>query len=81
VKGRPSAWQRVGAPEARLGTRRPRQLATPWDLERYGMTELEELMVLAEKAEAAGGAPDWTVAEVIALKRLWGKQDGVRGGR
>jgi hypothetical protein len=81
MRGRPSAWRRIAVLEARHAQQWPRHPASVWDLDRYGIEELEELTVLAEKAQAAGGAPAWTVAEMAALERLWGKQQETEGGR
>jgi hypothetical protein len=62
-------WRRAGALEAARGRRaapeRPR-----YDFSALDGREMEELATLAEKAEAAGGEPDWTAEDLAALARL-----------
>ena len=72
MRGRPSVWRRAGALEA-ARARRGATEQTRYDFSALDDRELEELALLAEKAEAAGGAPDWNEAELAVLARLEAK--------
>ncbi|MDQ3694765.1 MAG: hypothetical protein M3464_14240 [Chloroflexota bacterium] len=41
-----------------------------WDLESFTVEELERMVPLAEKYEAAGGAVAWTPEEVAVFEQL-----------
>jgi hypothetical protein len=72
VRGRPSVWRRAGALEearARRGAAgRPR-----YDFSALADDEVEALAALTEKAEAAGGEPEWTAEDLAVLARLEAK--------
>lgn len=80
MRGKPSLVVRAGKLEAalarRAGRRRPR-----YDLSVFDDEELEDLAVLAEKVEAAGGEPAWTEEDLAVLSRLEPKLVAARGTR
>lgn len=41
-----------------------------WDLESFTVEELERMVPLAEKYEAAGGAVEWSPEEVAVFEQL-----------
>jgi hypothetical protein len=78
VRGRPSVFIRAGKLEAALARRSvPRR--PHYDFSAFDDQELEDLAVLAEKAEAAGGEPAWTKADLAVLSRLEAQLIGARG--
>jgi hypothetical protein len=64
-------WKRAGALEA-ARARRPAPRRR-YDFSAFDDRELEALAALAERAEAADGAPNWTEAELATLARLEAK--------
>ncbi len=59
--------------------RRPRPERPRYDFSALDDRELDELAVLAEKAEDAGGAPAWTEQELAVLARLEAKLAAAQG--
>jgi hypothetical protein len=78
VRGKPSVFVRAGKLEAMLAQRfvprRPR-----YDFSAFADEELEELAILAERTEAAGGQPAWTDADLAVLNRLEAKLRATTG--
>ena len=80
MRGKPSVFVRAGKLEATraLGS-------TPcrirYDFSAFADHELEALVALAEKVEAAGGEPAWTDADLVVLNRLEGKLQAATGDR
>ena len=78
MRGRASVLARAGRLEEALA-RRPRPTRPRSDFSALDDRELDELAVLAEKAEAAGGHPEWTAAELAVLNRLEAKLAAAQG--
>ena len=72
MRGRASVFARAGRLEESLA-RRPRPPRPRHDFSALDDRELDDLASLAEKAEAAGGNPDWTAEELAVLERLGAK--------
>ncbi len=62
-----------------MGASRPHPKRPRYDFSAFDDRELDELAVLAEKSEAAGGDPDWTAEEAAVLARLEAKLAAAKG--
>jgi hypothetical protein len=60
-------------------TRRPASRRPRYDFSAFADEELEALAILAERAEAAGGEPAWTDADLVMLNRLEAKLRNATG--
>ncbi len=78
MRGRPSVFARAGKLEARLARRRVHSRPR-YDFSAFADEELEALVALAEKVEAASGEPAWTDADLVVLGRLEAKLRAATG--
>jgi hypothetical protein len=78
VRGRASVFVRAGRLEVTLA-RHPAAGRPRYDFSAFTDAELEELAILAARAEAAGGEPTWTEAETVVLNRLEAKLRAATG--
>ena len=69
---------RAGKLEAALAPH-PTPRRHRYDFSAFADEELEALAILAEKAEAAGGEPAWTDADLVVLNRLEAKLSAATG--
>ena len=78
MRGRRGVVVRAGKLEV-ARARGPVSRRSHYDFSAFDDRELEELAVLAEKAEAAAGEPAWIAAEMATLDRLEAKLAAATG--